>query len=161
MRVLILLLSLATLLCGCQRVGANDMYALDIILQRVQNELGGADAFIAADTDFALENIGNPNYLSESAVCFGADNETKEIGIFRLNDRTKAEQLKQSIHAYLQNEREALLSLSALYPSEELEERLSLYQNATVGSEGMLVYYLVLNPSDTKKALTALTGRQQ
>ena len=55
--------------------------------------------------------------------------------------------------------RHATVALTA--PAEELETRLSRYQNALVGSEGMLVYYFVLDQKDTKKAFTALTGRQQ
>ena len=66
---------------------------------------------------------------------------------------------KESLRDYLRNEQEALSSLAELYPAEELEERLALYENATVGSEGMLVYYFVLDKKETQKALEALTGR--
>ena len=41
----------------------------------------------------------------------------------------------------------------------ELAERLALYENATVGSEGMLVYYFVLDKKETDRALEALSGR--
>ena len=99
------------------------------------------------------------SYLEESTVCFGAEGKSREFGVFRLSDRSKASEFKQSLRSYLQAEKEALSTLAELYPVEELAERLALYENATVGSEGMLVYYFVLDKKETDKALQALTGR--
>ena len=139
----ILLLALLLLFPACNSANATDQ-TLFATLERIQNAIADDQDFILADADFTADNIGSPPYLTESAVCFGAEGKTREFGVFRLCDRTKAPEFKQSLRTYLQNEREALSSLADLYPAKELEERLALYENATVGSEGMLVYYFVL-----------------
>lgn len=129
-------------------------------MRHICNALGGEDGFLLADEDFISSNLGEQEFLSEARICLGNDGKTREIGLFLLTDRRRAQELMAALRVYLQSEYEALSSLAALYPAEELEERLSLYQNATVGSEGMLVYYFVLDPEDTERALFALTGRQ-
>ena len=154
----VLLLAFVFLLSSCNRVAAIEQ-TLSVAVTRIQNAISDVKDFVLADEDFTADNIGSPAYLAESAVCFGAEGKSREFGVFRLSDRTKAAEFKQSLRIYLQNEREALSSLAHLYPAEELEERLSLYENATVGSEGMLVYYFVLDQKETEKALEALTGR--
>lgn len=154
----IILLSLLLLLPSCNRAAALEQ-TLSQAVKRIQNAIADDKDFILADADFTADNIGSPAYLEEGAVCFGAEGKTREFGVFRLSDRTKAAEFKESLRTYLQNERKALASLADLYPAEELEERLALYENATVGSEGMLVYYFVLDEKETAKALEALTGR--
>ncbi len=154
----VFILALLALLPSCNRATAMEQ-TLSEAVTRIQNALADDKDFILADEDFTTDNIGAPAYLEESAVCFGVEGKSREFGVFRLSDRTKANEFKASLRAYLQNEREALSSLADLYPAEELEERLSLYENATVGSEGMLVYYFVMDKKDTDKALQALTGR--
>ncbi len=154
----IILLALLLLLPSCNRASAMEQ-TLSVAVKRIQNAIADDQDFITADADFTADNIGAPEYLEESAVCFGAEGKTREFGVFRLSDRTKAAEFKESLRTYLQNEREALSSLADLYPAEELEQRLSLYENATVGNEGMLVYYFVLDKKETEKALEALTGR--
>lgn len=152
------LLSLALLLPSCHRTEAA-VGSLDILATRVQNAVSSKEDFVIADADFTSDHFGEPSFLQESIVALGNGEKTREFGLFRLKDRTKAAQLKASVQEYLKNEQEALLSLSALYPTEELQTRLSLYQNATVGSEGMLVYYFVLDKKETELAIEALTGR--
>ena len=154
----ILLLVLLLLLSSCNRASAIEQ-TLSTTVSRIQNAIADNKNFVLADADFTADNIGSPAYLKESAVCFGAEGKPREFGVFRLSDRTKAIEFKESLRTYLENEREALSSLAHLYPTEELTERLSLYENATVGSEGMLVYYFVLDEKETKIALEALTGR--
>ena len=154
----ILLLALTLLFPACNRTSAMEQALTDTVL-RIQNAIADEKDFIAADTDFTADNIGTPAYLEESAVCFGAEGKMREFGIFRLSDRTKATEFKEHLRAYLKNEREALSSLAELYPAEELAERISLYENATVGNEGMLVYYFILDEKETQKALQSLTGR--
>ena len=154
----ILLLAMLLLLPSCKRAAAMEQ-TLSATVTRIQNAIADDKDFILADADFTADNIGSPAYLAESAVCFGTKEKSREFGVFRLSDRTKAAEFKESLRDYLQNEREALSSLADLYPAEELEERLWLYENATVGSEGMLVYYFVLDKKETEKALEALTGR--
>ena len=156
---LLILLALILLLSSCNRVVAEEV-ALEEQMRHICNALGGEEHFMAADADFCSTNLGASDYLAEARVSFGNGGKTREIGLFRLNDRRHAKELMQSLRGYLDGEWEALTSLSALYPAKELEERLSLYKNATVGSEGMLVYYFVLDDADTQKALMALTGRE-
>ena len=146
------------LFSACSRAqGLED--TLSSLVSRVQNAISKATDFVTAEEDFTADHIGTPDYLDEGVICFGADGKTREFGVFRLTDRTKAAEFKESLRAYLRNEQEALSSLAELYPAEEIEERLALYENATVGSEGMLVYYFVLDEKETDKALQALTGR--
>ena len=154
----IFVLAILLLFSSCARADALEQ-TLSVAVKRIQNAIADDKDFILADADFTADNIGTPAYLEEGAVCFGAEGKTREFGVFRLSDRTKANEFKERLRTYLQNEREALSSLADLYPAEELEQRLSLYENATVGSEGMLVYYFVLDKKETAKALEALTGR--
>ena len=154
----VFILALLALLPSCKRASAIEQ-TLSETVSRIQNAIADDKDFVMADEDFTADHIGAPTYLEEGAVCFGAEGKTREFGVFRITDRSKAAEFKESLHEYLNNEKEALSSLAQLYPAEELEERLSLYENATVGSEGMLVYYFVLDKKETDKALRALTGR--
>ena len=154
----ILFLACLLLFSACTRAEAAKQ-TLSAVVARIQNAISAVSDFVTADEDFTADHIGAPAYLEESVVCFGAEGKTREFGIFRLTDRSKAGEFKEALRTYLKNEREALSSLSELYPAEELEERLALYENATVGNEGMLVYYFVLDKKETQKALDALTGR--
>ena len=154
----VLFLALLLLFSGCARAEAAKQ-TLSAAVSRIQNAISNVGDFVTAEEDFTADHIGSPAYLEEGVVCFGAEGKTREFGLFRLTDRTKAAEFKESLRTYLQNEREALSSLAELYPAEEIEERLALYENATVGSEGMLVYYFVLDKKETQKALEALTGR--
>ncbi len=154
----VLLLALVLLFAACTRAEALEG-SLSAAISRIQNAISGAKDFVTADEDFTADHIGSPDYLEEGVVCFGTEGKTREFGVFRLTDRTKAAEFKESLRTYLKNEREALSSIAELYPAEEIEERLALYENATVGSEGMLVYYFVLDKKETDRALAALTGR--
>ena len=154
----VLILATLLLFSACSRAEALEG-TLSSIVSRVQNAISKAADFVTAEEDFAADHIGSPAYLEEGVVCFGADGKAREFGVFRLADRTKAAEFKESLRSYLKNEKEALSSLAELYPAEEIEARLALYENATVGSEGMLVYYFVLDEKETAKALQALTGR--
>lgn len=154
----LLLLAFLLLFSSCARAEAFEG-TLSAVISRIQNAISDTADFVMAEQDFTADHIGSPAYLEESAVCFGAEGKTREFGIFRLTDRTKAAEFKDALRTYLKNERDALSSLAELYPAEEIEERLALYENATVGSEGMLVYYFVLDKKETDKALEALTGR--
>ena len=154
----ILILALLLLFTACARTEALEQ-TLSAAVSRIQNAISDAKDFVTADEDFTADHIGAPPYLEEGVVCFGTEGKTREFGVFRLADRSKAAEFKESLRTYLQNEQQALSSLAQLYPAEEIEERLALYQNATVGSEGMLVYYFVLDPKETDRALEALTGR--
>ena len=153
-----LILAALLIFTACSRAEALDG-TLSAIVSRVQNAISKAADFVTADEDFTADHIGSPSSLEEGVVCFGADGKTREFGVFQLTDRSKAAEFKESLRSYLKSEKEALSSLAELYPAEEIEVRLSLYENATVGSEGMLVYYFVLDEKETAKALQALTGR--
>lgn len=154
----ILLIAFLLLFSACSRAEALSG-TLDAAILRVQNAISSTAEFVMADEDFTADHIGTPEFLEEGAVCFGAEGKTREFGVFRLTDRTKAAEFKRRLRAYLEKEKEAISSLAELYPADELAERLALYENATVGSEGMLVYYFVLDQKETERALEALTGR--
>ena len=141
-------------LCACCKT--EDTPDLPAALSRVQENLGGENAFLTADEDFITTNFGEADHLTQGRVCFDADGATREIGLFLLDDRGKTAEFEQKVREYLATEAEALAALSALYPAGELESRLALYKNATVGSRGAMVYYFVLDPEDTRKALAAL-----
>ncbi len=157
-KLLVLLLSVILLLPSCQRADAATD-SLTNAVKRIQSALVKGEDFTTADEDFIADNLGSPAYLEEGTVCFDTGTNAREFGVFRLKDRTKANEFKEAVRTYLQNESEALASLAELYPAEELEARLALYQNATVGNEGMLVFYFVLDKKETAKAMEALTGR--
>lgn len=159
-RLLPFFLACFFLFSSCNTASASGEVSIRHVMTRIQNALGGEETFVAADDDFTETNLDATVTVRERLVSFGSGQEVKEIGLFLLDDRRDAAALKENIQVYLKNEQEAISSLAELYPAEELEARLSLYRNATVGAEGMLVYYLVLNDSDTQKALVALTGRQ-
>ena len=154
----IFLLVFFLLFASCTQVQSVGQ-SLSSTVKRIQSAISSVGDFITADEEFIADHIGAPSYLEESALCFGAEGKSREFGVFRLSDRSKASEFKQSLRSYLQAEKEALSTLAELYPAEELAERLALYENATVGSEGMLVYYFVLDKKETDKALQALTGR--
>ena len=159
-RIGILLLALFSLFPGCKHAQTPGNASIHDMLTHIQNAIGSKEEFTNADEDFIRTNLGSPQYLSEGVVCFDSGSMTREIGIFQLSDRSKAKEFKETLKSYLEREKEALRALSALYPAEELERRLALFENATVGAEGMLVYYFVLDSEQTQKALTILTGRQ-
>ena len=117
------------------------------------------ESFYEADEDFIADNFGELPYVQEAKVFLGSGEKMQEFGIFRLTDRQKASELKMILKDYLATEKEALTSLSTLYPAEELSARLAAYEGAHVGSEGMLVYYFVLECAQAKVALEALNGR--
>ena len=152
------LLAIFLFLPACHRAEAANS-SLEVLSTRILNAVSDKEAFVAADEDFLSDNFGSFDYIEDSNIFLDSDNATREFGIFRITDRRKATEFKQAVQEYLSNEQKALESLAALYPTQELESRLSLYQNATVGNEGMLVYYLVLNKEETRKAIEALTGR--
>ena len=154
----ILCLAFLLLFSSCRSTNAIEG-TLAAAASRIQNAISNAEDFVTADEDFTADHIGSPTYLEESIVCFGTEGKTREFGIFRLTDRSKAAEFMGQVRSYLNNEREALSSLAELYPAEEIAERLTLYENATVGSEGMMVYYFLLDKKETDKALQALTGR--
>lgn len=151
-------LSFLLLCSSCARATSAEQ-TLSATVKRIQNAIADDKDFILADEDFTADNIGSPAYLAEGKVYFGIEGKAREFGIFRLSDRSKINEFKESLRTYLKNERDALSSLAELYPAEELEERLSLYENASIGNEGMLVYYFVLDQKETAKALEALMGR--
>ena len=157
-RVFCLLISLSLFFCACQGKTESASSLLSAAT-RVQNALGGKESFYEADEDFIADNFGELPYVQEAKVFLGCGEKMQEFGIFRLTDRQKASELKMILKDYLATEKEALTSLSALYPAEELSARLAAYEGAHVGSEGMLVYYFVLECAQAKVALEALNGR--
>ncbi len=112
------------------------------------------ERFVRADEDFIRTNFGNEG-LKEGAVFFERDG-IGEWGVFELEDRAAALAFQENVRQYLQIEREAVESLAQLYPAEELDARLSLYENAVVDSQNVTVYYLLLSHAEQGQILAAL-----
>ena len=107
-----------------------------------------------ADEDFIHTNFRS-NGLVEGMVLFENDG-LGEWGVFQLKERGMVSAWHEMIERYLHTEREAVAALARLYPAEELEMRLSLYDNAVIDSQGNTVFYLILTEAQKHQALAAL-----
>ena len=144
-RALLFLCTLLLLLTGCQKREATAPISLEEEATRVVQRLG-PERFTMTDADFTTINF-DAEYIEQSAI-YLARNGIGEWGVFLLDDPAHAKQCKALIRSYLDNERASIESLAALYPAKELQERLSLYKDATVDSEGALVWYFALSAQD-------------
>lgn len=149
------LLLLVFIFSGCQKTQTKGP-EVDDAVRRIHDSLPTQTEFLAADADFVPDTFGNMDHLLDATVCFGKDDVTRQFGVFRLKDAGKAENLKHLIQKYLAYEKEALTTLAKLYPAEELKTRLSLYENAVIGSKGDLVYYFVLGDEANARAREAI-----
>lgn len=142
MRVLLLLmLSLLLTLGACDGREAN---APDFVTtkQQLSAAFDEREGFLRADEDFVATNFGTPDYLLDSTVYLS---DRGEIGVFSLSDPRHADRMQAVIKEYLATEREAVISLAALYPADELSARLARFDNARVGAVGSTVYYYMLD----------------
>lgn len=155
-RLLLLFIPLLLLCSACEKSPPKAEDSAQALYLRVCETFGGTGAFLIADSDFAKTNFEGCDGIDEALICFGEGGENREFGIFRVSTHRQAIALKERIRAYLSREQEALHSIAALYPAEELEEKLALYRDATIGIDGDTVYYFVMDPKDTTRALAAL-----
>ena len=142
MRILTLFL-LTLMLCfgGCDRQSEQPP---DFVTtkQQLSAAFDEREGFSRADEDFVTTNFGDPPYLLDSAVYLS---DTGEIGVFSLSDVKHTAEMQEKIKAYLATEREAVVSLAALYPADELSARLARFDSARVGAVGATVYYYMLD----------------
>lgn len=146
--LLLLMLSLLLTLGACD---GREASAPDFVTtkQQLSAAFDEREGFLRADEDFVATNFGTPDYLLDSTVYLS---DTGEIGVFSLSDPRHAAKMQAAIKEYLATEREAVISLAALYPADELSARLARFDNARVGTVGSIVYYYLL---DTESAATA------
>ena len=153
-RAMFLLLALVALLVSCQKETPH-VTSLEGEAERVMASIGGKERFLVADEDFVTSNFATTVTPLSATVCFLREG-AGEFGLFLLPDGKSAAAQLLVVEAYLQTEGEALRSLAALYPTGELEARLSLYEKALVGKKGALVYYFALPTAEAERAIAAL-----
>lgn len=106
-----------------------------------------SDRFVRADADFISTNFGSPDYLKEATVYYAANGDGTEFGFFLVANAAKVPDMERLVKDYLATERAAVESLAALYPAEELSDRLARFDRATVGHAGDTVYYCMAEPA--------------
>jgi hypothetical protein len=154
-KICLILLILPLLLTACRGEPAAPQAPLEQTAGQIREALGNAH-FVAADEDFIQTNFSNSGSLCGGLVFFGDEDTAGEWGVFLADSAAHAAACEAQLREYLQTEREAIASLASLYPAQELQERLALYENATVGSSGTTVYYFALNKELRTRALRAL-----
>lgn len=156
-KYILVLCLLLLLLSSCQATKTEPACA-DLGLA-VGNALPNGVQLTHVDEDF-LETTFDFITKTEDHVLLldTSDSGTREIGIFKTADGTTTADVEHGIRDYLKSEQEALSSLCALYPTDDLTERLWRYQNATVMTKGAYVAYFVLSQNDTKTAKSAFLG---
>ena len=144
-RIALVLLIFCMIFTACNAKRDTEERSLQGEVARVEQALG-SERFLRADEDFAKTNFGD-HATGPSAVFFEEDG-IGEWGMFVVGDAAKSAALKAELRAYLATQRDAVQSLAELYPGEELQHRLSLYENASVGGDGGLVWYFALEKGD-------------
>ena len=151
-RVLSMLCLCLLFLGGCQRTRAVTATPQELAA-RVTEALQDEMPFTAADEDYIDSNF--EGLSGKGAVYFGDGDDVCEFGVFLLEGTAKSTALS-ILRAYITTETEALASMAALYPSEELQERLLCYQNAYVGENQGYIYYLVMDEDEMITARAVL-----
>lgn len=147
-------LLLLPLLAACHKA-VHDVPVLEL-KDCVMAPLKGQGEFTVADEDFLEYNFSFEDEIEDAVVCLDHSG-VREFGIFYLENDGNIEAVTRGINAYLDSERAALASLSALYPSDELTEKLDRYKNAVILAEGRYVSYFVLPQSEQTDAQNAFT----
>lgn len=151
MKKFILILPLLLLLVSCQTQAKTPDCSLlstqiGIALPHGENLQAADDDYLESTFDFIGKTQGHVLLLDTK------DGGTREIGIFQLEEAGDVKEADQKIREYLANEQEALRSLQALYPTDELNERLWRYQHATIVSHGQYIAYFVLSREEAQLA---------
>ena len=156
MRKICFLLAFLLLFCACSRE-ATDITP-EKAAETVLSEYGENTAFVRAEEDFLTTNFGARDYVRESAVYFSENGDGSEFGFFRLSDEQYSDEMIAAIQSYIKSERQSVESLAALYPADDLTNRLDRFDNATVGHMGDLVYYFITEPTVAKNAVRRFRG---
>ena len=138
MKRLCLILPLLLLLGGCHTTSATTLtQAEDAALRTVAGE------FRLADEDFIAASFPDMPPFTQAKVYLAASGDGQEFGFFELEDVQSAPQAATAIRAYLDSEAEAVRALAALYPADELTQRLARFARARIEQNGRLIsYYL-------------------
>ncbi len=155
-QMLFLVLIISLLLVGCRGKVADGKSEIASDVTEIQEVLGGKERFDAADEDFVATSFEDRAF-EERGVYFMRDG-FGEFGAFLLPSAAEAAAFEGTVRAYLAREAEAIRSLAALYPAEELEARLACFDEASVVRRGAAVYYFALPREDTSRAMRVVTG---
>ena len=147
---MILVLLLAS---GCAR--QSGLVDMESAARAAQNEYGDT-ALVRAEDDLVHANFGDPDYLEEAAVYYTQNADGTEFGFFKLSEEKFVPQMEAVIQEYLRTEREAIESLAALYPAEELSARLARFDGAIVGRSGNIVYYCLADSATAQRISAAI-----
>ena len=156
MKKICLLFVIAMLLSGCSQNKAN--MTPQKAAEAVLTEYGEHTQFVRAEEDFLSTNFGSCDYVREAAVYFSENGDGNEFGFFRLSDEQYSNEMIAKIQEYINSERQSVVSLAALYPSDDLSNRLQRFDHATVGHMGDLVYYFITEPTISQNAVRRFCG---
>lgn len=155
-RMILLALSISLLLVGCGRKATDGKKEITSDVAEIQAVLGGKERFDEADEDFIATSFEDRAF-EEQGVYFMCDG-FGEFGTFLLPSAAEAAAFEGAVRAYLDREAEAIRSLAALYPAEELEARLACFDDAKILRRGAAVYYFALPREDMNRAVRAVDG---
>ncbi len=155
-RVMFLMLALSLLLFGCRSKLTDGKSEVMSDAVQIQDVLGGKERFDVADEDFVATSFED-RVFEESAVYFVRDG-FGEFGAFLLPSAAEAAAFEGTVRTYLAREAEAIRSLAALYPAEELEARLACFEGASILRRGAAVYYFALPREDISLAMRVVAG---
>ncbi len=151
--VLCMLLLPLLLFCSCAQDGGDTDIPSAVSAVRASYADG---ALVQADADLVTTNFGALDFVDVAEVWLTENGDGTEFGFFHLTDTRRAGELQARIRDYLANERQAVESLAALYPAEELQARLDRFTHAKVGQAGAVVYYLLADVDTVKQISDAL-----
>lgn len=156
MKKICFLFVLLLLFSGCSRekLDLTPEKAAEVVL----TEYGENTQFVRAEEDFLTTNFGSHDYVREAAVYFSENGDGSEFGFFRLSDEQYSAEMIAAVQEYINSERQSVESLAALYPADDLSNRLQRFDNATVGHMGDLVYYFITEPTVAKNAVRRFRG---
>ena len=149
-RFLLIVCALCLLVTACRREYVQP--SIGEMGDALMGAIANRERFTVADEDYTDNNFNIADETEEARVYM---DEGREIGIFYLERDGNMQKAEQGIKAYLEGERSALASLSALYPSKELTEKLQRYQNATILKRGRYICYFILNETEMTAAQMA------
>lgn len=146
MKKLLLLLSAALLLTGCQRVSAEPSF--ETAEERLENFML-QNGFVEADDDFLENTLGELPFVLDEEIFISANAKSvSEVGIFRLENASAQKQFKEAVKAYIKTEKEALSELGRLYPAGGLEKELAKYDGVTFFENGSFAAFALTDATN-------------
>ena len=140
MKKLFLLLPLLLILCACAQ---KPTVTLAKVEATALSSYGANDYFLA-DEDYATASFPEARHVKNARIYLSKGNDGREFGIFELTDSRYISETVGAIRTYLENEEQAVRSLAALYPAEELAARLRRLDRVRIECTGNVIsYYLV------------------